>query len=253
MTDIPELSFFITRKINNMNDNLLWIECIRQIRLFYNNEPIYIIDDDNNIDNIIKLDTIVDIPKHNIHLLNTNDDLHIKGSGSLASFYYYHKLKSSKRAIFLKDDLFILKPFDEDTIKNSDIRLLFGFIDKHETYKSLVNSLVLNLNYGQKILEYKYNYNWVGCLNNSCLISLDYILYLDNHYNFFINLHFINNKLLSKVFERLLGLLITYDKKNLTNISLLGFNCQYNNDLNKYIYHKNELINDNIPYYHLNR
>ena len=33
--DIPNLSFFITRKVNDISDNNNWIQCVKQIRNFY--------------------------------------------------------------------------------------------------------------------------------------------------------------------------------------------------------------------------
>ena len=92
MNDIPKLSFFITRKINNFNDNFIWIECVKQIRCFYKYEPIFIIDDCNNQDIIVKIENVKDLPVYNIHILNTDEDPEIKGRGEFASFYYYRKI-----------------------------------------------------------------------------------------------------------------------------------------------------------------
>jgi hypothetical protein len=105
------------------------------------------------------------------------------------------------------------------------------------------------LNEGDKIIEYKYKYNWVGCFGVSCLISLEYLTYLDKHYNFFIISNDIINKTMKEVFERFFGLLITYDKKNFTNISLFGNKGNYNYDLNYYNEKKMELIANNTPYF----
>ena len=249
MNNIPNLSFFITRKIKNYNDNLIWIECVKQIRSFYKYEPIFIIDDCNNPDFIVKIEDVNNLPVFNIHFLNTDEDLEIKGKGEFASFYYYRKMKNSSRALFIQDSFFLLKPLDDNIIHNCDIRLLFGFIDKEEKFKSLLNNLILDLNEGDKILEYKYKYNWVGCFGVSCLISLDYLLYLEKHYNFFIISNDITNKIMKEVFERLFGLLITYDKKNFTNISLFGNKGNYNYELHYYNQNKYEMISNNIPYF----
>jgi hypothetical protein len=120
---------------------------------------------------------------------------------------------------------------------------------KEEKFKSLVNNLILNLNEGNKIIEYKYKYNWIGCYGTSCLISLDYLMYLNNHYNFFIISNEIINKTMKEVYERFFGLLITYDKKNFSNISLFGNKGNYNYDLNYYNEKKYEMISNNIPYF----
>lgn len=250
MNNIPILSFFITRKINNFNDNIIWIECVKQIRSFYKYEPIFIIDDCNNQDIIVNLKNVKDLPVFNIYLLNTDEDPEIKGSGEFASFYYYSRLKNSPRALFIRDSFFLLKPLDENIIYNCDIRFLLGFIDKEEKFKSVVNNLIRELNEGDKIIEYKYKFNWVGCYGVSCLISLDYLLYLEKRYNFFTLSKDITNKTMKEVFERLFGLLITYDKKNFSNISLFGFNNSDNNyDLNYYNEKKMEMISNNIPYF----
>lgn len=249
MSNIPKLSFFITRKIKNYNDNFIWIECVKQIRNFYKYDTIFIIDDCNNPDFIVKLEDVKDLPVYNIFLLNTDEDPEIKGRGEFASFYYYRKMKVSHRALFIQDSFFLLKPLDENIINNSDIRFLLGFIDKEEKNKSLVNNLIRDLNEGDKIIEYKYKYNWVGCFGVSCLISLEYLFYLEKRYNFFTISKDITNKTMKEVFERLFGLLITYDKKNFTNISIFGVNGNFNYDLNYYNHKKNEMITNNIPYF----
>jgi hypothetical protein len=222
--DIPNLSFFITRKVKDISDNYLWIQCVKQIRNFYKYEPIFIIDDCNDIDFITNIDDINDFPIYNIHFLNTDQDLEIKGSGEIASFYYYLKMKVSKKAFFIHDNFSLLNKLDIDT--NTDIRFLYGLIDENEKYKSLVNNLILNLNEAENIIDYKYKYNWLGCYENSCLISIDYLLYLEKRYQFFIILKDIKNKLLKDVFQRLFGLLITYDKKSIDNISFFGIKNQ---------------------------
>jgi hypothetical protein len=234
-----KLSFFINRKVREEKDNFIWIECVKQIRKFYKFEPIFIIDDCNDT-NLIE-----SIKEFNINIINTDDDLEIKGSGEFACFYYYKKIKVSERAIFIQDNFILLKPFEEE-IFNNDIRFLCGFIDKQETYKSLVNNLILDLNEGDKIIEYKYKYNWVGCYGVSCLISHEYLLYLEEKYNLFIISQDIKNKIMREVFERLFGLLITYDKKNFSNISIFGLNCKFNYDLNNYIENKEQL---SYPYF----
>jgi len=249
MFDIPKLSFFITRKVNNFNDNFIWIECVKQIRTFYKYEPIFIIDDGNNQDIIVKLENVKDLPIFNIHFFNTDEDLEIKGRGEFVSFYYYRKLKVSQRALFLQDSFFLLKPLDDNIINNCDIRLLLGFIDKEEKFKSLVNNLIRDLNEGDKIIDYKYKYNWIGCVGGSCLISLEYLFYLEKRYNFFVISNEIINKTMKEVFERFFGLLITYDKKSFTNISLFGVNGNFNYDFNYYNEKKNEMIANNIPYF----
>lgn len=246
MSNIPNLSFFITRKVRNINDNFIWIECIKQIRTFYKYEPIFIIDDSNDTNIILKLEDIKDFPIFNINILNTDEDLQIKGSGEFASFYYYHKIKVSKKAIFIQDNFFLLKPFNEDIINQSDIRFLFGFIDKKELFKSLSNNLILDFNEGDKIIDYKYRYNWVSCYGVSCIISLEYLLYLEQRYNFFIISSNINNKIMREVFERIFGLLITYDKKSFNNISIFGLNGIFSYNLNDYIENKNRI---NLPYF----
>jgi len=249
MSDIPKLSFFITRKVRNIDDNFIWIECIKQLRNFYKYEPIFIIDDCNDINLITDLKDIQDFPTFNIHILNTDEDLEIKGKGYVAGYYYYRKMKVSKRAIFLHDSIFLLKPFDDNLIYNSDIRFLFGFIDNNELFKSIVNNIIYELNEGDKIIEYKYKFNWVGCFGNCSLISLDYLLYLEKRYNFFIILKDIKSKIMNEVFERLFGLLITYDKENFNNLSFYGLKGLYNYDLNNYKEKKEELIANDIPYF----
>jgi hypothetical protein len=220
--DIPNLSFFITRKVNDISDNKNWIQCVKQIRNFYKYEPIFIIDDSNDINLITNIEDIKDFPIYNIHFLNTDEDLEIKGTAEFASFYYYLKMKVSKKALFIHDHFSLSNKIDVEC----DIRFLYGFIDENEKYKSLVNNLILHLNDGEKIIDYKYKYNWLGCYDNSCLISINYLIYLEKHYNLLHLSKDFNNKLMRDVFQRFFGLLITYDKKNINDLSLFGIKNQ---------------------------
>lgn len=254
MPNIPNLSFFITRKVRDIKDNIIWIECIKQIRSFYKYEPIIIIDDCNDKNLIININDIPNFVIQNIHIVDTQDvkDINIIGSGELASFYFYFKFKISKHAFFIQDNFFLLKPFDQQLIFNSDIRFLFGFIDT-DFSPSLVNNLVLDLNHGSDILNYKFNFNWISCYGVSCLISLDYLIYLINFYNLFIFFDSVKSKLMREVFERVFGLLITFDKKKFNDISFFGLKGNYDYDLNNYLSNKNNLISNNIPYFNFHQ
>ena len=74
-------------------------------------------------------------------------------------------------------------------------------------------------------------------------------MYLEKRYNFLIISRDITNKTMKEVFERLFGLLITYDKKSFNNIALFGINGTYNYDLNYYKNKKIEMIANDIPYF----
>ncbi len=248
MYNIPDLSFFVYRQVKEKEDNYCWIECINQIRRFYKNEPIFLIDDyDRNDDVCIQFDGKLNI---NIHIIKVLEkDIHLKGRGELLCFHYYLKLKPSKKAIFLQDNLFILKMFDEDLIKMSDVKFINGFIDNEEFNKSLVNNLILDLKEGEEILKYKYKFNWIGCYGGCCLISLEYLKYLENRYNFSILLTEVKSKIMREVFERVFGLLITYDKNGFSNISFYGLKGNNSYDLNKYSNEKDKMIAEEIPYF----
>ena len=248
MSNIPNLSFFIYRQVKEKRDNYCWFECINQIRSFYKSEPIFIIDDyDRNDDICFQLDGKLNI---NIHIIKVlEEDNHLKGRGELLCFYYYLKLKPSKKAIFLQDNLFILKKFDEDMIETSDVKFINGFIDNNEFNKSLVNNLILDLKEGDEIIKYKYKYNWVGCYGVCCLISLDYLKYLQERYNFLILLTEVKSKIMREVFERVFGLLITYDKNGFSNISIYGLKGNNSYDLSKYMSEKEQMITEGIPFF----
>jgi len=248
--NIPNLSFFIYRKINDVKDNIVWVECVKQIRNFYKYEPIFIIDDCNDKNIIIDLNNIKGLPIFNIHFLNTEDekDVDLKGCGELACYYFYFKLKVSTKAIIIQDSFFLLKPLDNNLL-NTDIRFLLGFIDNQEFSKSLVNNLILELNNGHNIIDYKYKYNWVGCFGLNSLISINYLIYLHNTYHIFNLINDVKFKLMREVLERAFGLLITYDKKNFNDISFFGLKGIFSYDLNNYFPKKDELIINDIPYF----
>ena len=52
-----------------------------------------------------------------------------------------------------------------------------------------------------------------------------------------------------EVFERVFGLLITYDKNGFSNISIYGLKGNNSYDLSKYMSEKEQMITEGIPFF----
>jgi len=243
--------FFIIRHIKTEEQNYAWNECVKQIREFYKKIPIYIIDDNSNQELVKQLYNFEN--SENIFLINNEDKY--KGKGEILPYYYYYKLNPAKKMIFIHDNSFILNKFDFDFEEVKDIKYLWSFkqnfINENNNHNDFTT--IGDFTNGDKIVEYlKENQDGFGCFGCQAIITYEYLDYLVKTYNFFQLFEKINDRHSRMMFERILGALMTYEKKS----SIFGnwyeymdkYDIRYKN-LMFYIINKNVLINNGLPLY----
>lgn len=207
-----ELGFIILRHINNKNTNKLWLNCVLSIRRFYNYQ-IYVIDDNSDfslltedINYISNCDLIVsDFPKR----------------GELLPYYYLINKNLFKKAIIIHDSTFINKYIDFFNI--SDIKFIWHFThewDDIEQELNMINILENNL----CIIDLFNNKDkWFGCFGVQSVIDYDFINNIQNKYNIFKLLDYIDSREKRMNLERIFSVICCLEKKNLyKNISLYG-------------------------------
>jgi hypothetical protein len=246
---MEDLCFFITRHVRNEEQNFSWNECVKQIREFYKNESIFIIDDNSNQEELKQLYNFENVEK--IFIINNQDEY--KGKGEILSYYYYYKINPAKKMIFIHDNSFLLHKIDYDDIK--DFKFLWSFnqdfINENNNHNDF--STICDFTNGNKIVEYlKENSKGIGCFGCQGIITYEYLDYLQKTYNFFQLFEKINNRHSRIMFERILGALMTYEKKT----SLFGdwyeymdkYDIRYKN-LMYYLINKDKLKNNGLPLY----
>jgi len=237
---MEELVFILTRHISEKYHNDLWKLCVINIRKVYKEDPIIIIDDFSN-------EEYVDIFNNeefmkNVSIIKTE----FKGAGELLPYYYLHKNKYAKKAIIIHDSMFVKKKFDEDLINNlEDFRFLWYFEkyrnidgDKHYNDNILFYSL---LNNGEELYNYYYSYDWLGCFGCSTVINLNFLETIQEKYNIFNIITYVNTRAKREILERLLSVVFTYEIRNKyetrKNLALFGCIHDYPNAFYYFYYH----------------
>jgi len=212
---MEDFSIFITTHITNEIHNISLNLCIQNLRLHYYNTKIYIINDNSN-SNLINIKE--DHNKDLITIINSE----IKGSGEFLFLYYYNKLETSKKALFIHDSMFLISPINHDLITNlNNIKFLLSFNKKYKIKEQ--EKFIYKLNQGSNI---NINDNWVGCFGGSCIITLDYLKELQQTYDILSLIPFITCRSEREIYERILGSVVCYDllKKeiDINEISIYG-------------------------------
>lgn len=236
---MEELAFIFTRHIKEKYHNNLWKLCVINIRKVYKNVPIIIIDDFSNQELVDDFNN--DEFMNNVSIIKSE----FKGAGELLPYYYFYKNKYAKKAVIIHDSMFVKKKFDEDLINNlEDFRFLWYFsahriID--DDSRNIDNILFYSLlNNSQELFNYYNSYDWLGCFGCSMIINLQFLERIQEKYNIFNIITYINTKLKREILERLLSVVLTYEIKDKyqTRKNLVLFGCIHDYpDAFYYFYH----------------
>tara|TARA_B100001175_G_C19487526_1_gene630683 strand:+ start:20 stop:1237 length:1218 start_codon:yes stop_codon:yes gene_type:complete len=207
-----EYGFIVLRHINNENTNKLWLNSVLSIRRFYNNK-IYVIDDNSDFSFISEdINYISDC-----ELIKSE----FPKRGELLPYYYLIKKKLFKKAIIIHDSTFLNKYIDFVSI--SDIKFLWHFTHEWDNDESEIKMINL-LNNSDKIKELYYTKEkWYGCFGVQSIIDYDFLNLIQNKYNIFKLLDYIDSREKRMDLERIFSIISCLEKNNLyLDISLYG-------------------------------
>jgi len=231
-----DFGFIITRHVNSEVTNKLWKKCVTQIKTFYPDQKIVIIDDNSNYDFI---DT------DNVDLKNcTIIDSEYKKRGELLPYYYFYKNKWFDRAIFIHDSVFINNKINLDGIK--DVKFLWYFESEHFHHQKEVNHLISVLNHNDELMAIKNNlYSWIGCWGTMSVIDYNFLKKITEKYNMTELVNHLEGRDYRCAMERVFGIICINEKPEiLQEKSIYGNYKDSRNNRNSETYNNDEYDED---------
>ena len=149
-----------------------------------------------------------------------------KGRGEILGYYYFHKIRPSKKAIILHDSVFINEPIRYNNHNPCEFLWRFppetcinnGSVKDRINTKDIMNVLELldgvspkNANSLQKYFK---TGKWHGCFGIMSVIDWSLLDSLDNKYNFFaVLLETISTRYKRQCLERIFGIVMCHELK----------------------------------------
>jgi len=207
------IGFIIVRHVNSELTNLLWQECYKCIRQFYDNK-IIIIDDNSDTKFLTILDNLV-----NCHIIQSE----FPKRAELLPYYYFLKNAWFDTAVILHDSIFIQKPIKFDKYN----KFLWHFVT-HEWDNTRGETNIINqLTNSVDILDlYNNKTEWYGCFGVMSVITYTMIHDINSKYNFFNIVNYIKCRNDRMMLERVFASILWYEA------SLTPSNCSYFGDIN---------------------
>jgi hypothetical protein len=200
-----DLGFIMLRHVNSEISNNYWIICYNQIRKFYPNNKILLIDDNSNYDLISK----------DIELAMTNTTIiqsEYKGRGEILPYYYYLSNKLFDIAVVIHDSVFIQRYIDFGT----DNRFIWEF-EHHWDNMADETKMIDVLNNKEELHDYYLNKSlWKGCFGTMTIINHDFLKILENKYNISNLVNYITCRQDRMALERVFGCLFTKENEQKT-------------------------------------
>jgi len=208
------IGFIIIRHVNSEITNLLWQECYKCIRVFYDN-PIVIIDDNSDSNFITTLEMT------NVTLIQSE----YPKRGELLPYYYFLKGAWFDTAVILHDSVFIqcLINFDKPN------RYLWHFVSHGND--DTVNEIeyIVKLQNKKPLLDlYLSKDKWYGCFGVMSIITHKVICDIEAKYNFFILLDTVVSRTQRMAIERVFAVILAYES------GLNKGDCSYFGNIEKY-------------------
>ena len=218
------LGFIILRHVNSSDTNNYWFRCYKNIRNFYPENMILIIDD-NSDKNFITNEEL-----YKTTIINSE----FPKRGELLPYYYYLQNKLFDTAVILHDSVFIQQKIDFNVDK---YKMIWTF--KHNWDQIEDETMMIQLFNDDELLRfYENKNNWKGCFGGMTIITHDFLTYVNSKYKLSKLLDVILTRYNRKTFERVIACII---QKEYKTESLLGdiheyckFGISFHNNLDTY-------------------
>lgn len=193
------LGFIILRHVNNEITDKYWQRCYAQIRLFYPENTILIIDDSSDYSFITN--------KKLYKTLIINSEYEKRGE--ILPYYYYLQNKLFNTAVILHDSVFIQKYIDFNVDK---YKLLWEF--EHHWDHIEDETHMLSLFNDNELMKFHENKElWKGCFGAMSVITHDFLSHVNSKYDISLLLDHIFNRHNRSSFERVIACLLQKEYK----------------------------------------
>jgi hypothetical protein len=232
--------FIMTRHVNSYITNKYWLECVKNIRTYYPDNKIIIIDDNSNYMFIDNEDTVLT----NCTII---DSCYI-GGAELLPYYYLYKYKFFDKAVIIHDSVFIQKKLNIDNTKK--IQFLFDFEHHWDMVKKEISFIKLLNNNSELLQLYYQKHLWKGCFGVMSVINYEFLKLIIEKYNIFILFDYLKNRDDRSSVERVFSVICNCEDKTLIgNTSIYGNIHRYIDvgyTYDNYISDKNKIKHDII-------
>ena len=216
---VENKGFIVLTHVNDEKTNKLWNHNIFKIRQYHNHKIVII--NDNSSKEYLKLDN--ELFKNNDLYFDINELQDIEWiqseypkRGEILPYYYLYKKKLFEQAIIIHDSTFIQKKYNIDT---NNIDYLWHFEHHANDYINEINMIEKIEN--KTLIESYDAKKWYGCFGCQTIINYTFIKEVQDKYNIFKLLDFIDSRSKRMNFERIFSILCTeinnelYNKKSI--------------------------------------
>jgi len=241
-----DIGFIVTRHVNKQESNKVWIQCVKQIRKFYPDYPIVILDDNSNQE-FVSVDEEAEDFMDNVHVHFVEPE-HYK-SAELLPYYYNYVNKWFDTMIFIQDSIFMNSYYDFRTV---DKVKFIAYYDEEKTkfkkiqpdYNENIRNILLFLDNHEPLIEYSDKNTWQLCWGMMSVIQYPFLKHINEKYNFKNLLYKIKSHDVRIWCERVLGVIFCFEVPSLeTDPSVFG-NCSNITDAG---YNYNSFISGILP------
>jgi len=157
----PTIGFIILRHVNSAKTNIYWQTCYDNVRQFYPENDIIIIDDNSNYKYVTNKELYkVKIIKSEYH-----------GRGELLPYYYYLSNKLFDVAFIIHDSVFIQNNID---LRVDKYKITWDFEHHWDQIEDETN--MIKLFKDENLLYFYQNKSlWVGCFGAMTTITHDFL------------------------------------------------------------------------------
>lgn len=202
--------FIMLRHVNNEQTNVYWNKCYDCIRKYYPEHPIVIIDDNSNKNYITVR------PLYKTTVIHGS----YPGRGEFLPYYYYLHYKWFDTAVIIHDSVFVNSLID---FRVKKYKFLWDF--EHHWDQIDDETRIIRVFQDKELLEfYQDKTKWTGCKGCMSIITHDYLMEVNRHYDFSKLIPYVLNRYNRCSFERVLACLL---QKNEPCETLFG-------DINRY-------------------
>ena len=198
----PTIGFIILRHVNNEKTNMYWQKCYKNIRQFYPENDIIIIDDNSHYEYINNEELYkVKIIQSKYH-----------GRGELLPYYYYLSNKLFDIAFIVHDSVFIQKHLHLCVDK---YQFTWDFDHSYDQIED--ETKMIKLFNDENLLNFYQNQSlWVGCFGGMTTITHDFLTQVNNKYNLSLLLDVVLTRYNRCSFERVLACLLQIEAPQTT-------------------------------------